>query len=182
MNVKLTFPEALDIQITEGFMRIWQKSEWLNNLAITITRWTSIVMLILMVCIFEGLFLTAGYRTIALESAVLSIVAAFLGRLVNEPIAKLVSRSRPFEELRFTPLAKHDSGESFPSNHSTGAFALAFGCIHVPGYNAVLLILALCLAVSRIYCGLHYASDVMIGTIHGILAASLCLWIAFSWL
>jgi undecaprenyl-diphosphatase len=181
MNVKLTLPETVDVRITKNLMRVWQKSDVANHFAISVTRWTSIVMLALTASVFTGVFLTPEYKIVAVKSAIVSIVAACIGRIANEPVARLASRSRPFEELRFAPLAEHGRGKSFPSNHSTGAFALAIGCAHVPGYNIVLLVLAVLLAMSRIYCGLHYASDVLAGAIHGILAASICLWMMF-WL
>ncbi len=179
MHVKLSFPAAIDVQITKGIIRLWQKNATLNYLVISVARWTSIIMLILIICASQGYLLTAQNREVAFKSAVISIVAAFIGRAVNEPIARLVSRPRPFEEMQFIPLTEHDRGDSYPSNHSTGAFALAIGCIHVPGYNVILLTLAVFLAISRVYCGLHYTSDVFMGTMHGIVIACLCLWIAF---
>ncbi len=183
MQIKLTFPSWLDQQITLYLHQLWAKNCHFDSLAITITRWTPIVMLIIVAGVSQNILLPEPNRPISFQFATLAVVAALLARAVNEPIAKFVSRPRPFEELPIVPLLEHESGESFPSNHATGAFALAVGCIHVPGYSVLLLVLSVCLAFSRVYCGLHYASDVVLGALHGIFAGCFCLWLShWVWL
>jgi undecaprenyl-diphosphatase len=57
---------------------------------------------------------------------------------------------------------------SFPSGHSITAFAMAF-CIgsFYPQLLEALLFLAVCIAVSRIILGMHFLSDVIVGSAIG---------------
>ena len=58
---------------------------------------------------------------------------------------------------------------SFPSGHSMSAFAIAIPlCIFYPELQAPLLILSLSIAVSRVILGMHFVSDVVVGSLLGI--------------
>jgi undecaprenyl-diphosphatase len=59
---------------------------------------------------------------------------------------------------------------SFPSGHSTTAFAVAFSLgSFYPEILPILLVLAINVAVSRIVIGMHYLSDVVVGSGMGVL-------------
>jgi undecaprenyl-diphosphatase len=58
---------------------------------------------------------------------------------------------------------------SFPSGHSMSAFAIAIPiCIFYPELQAPLLVLSLSIAVSRVILGMHFVSDVVVGSLLGI--------------
>jgi undecaprenyl-diphosphatase len=58
---------------------------------------------------------------------------------------------------------------SFPSGHSMSAFAIAIPlCIFYPELQAPLLALSLSIAVSRVILGMHFVSDVVVGSLLGI--------------
>jgi undecaprenyl-diphosphatase len=101
---------------------------------------------------------------------VLGTASAALALLVNQPIAHLVDRTRPYLEhpahAHLLIARSHDP--SFPSDHATGAFALAFGIWLYDGtIGAILLVLAALLSFSRVYVGTHYPGDVVAGALIG---------------
>jgi undecaprenyl-diphosphatase len=59
---------------------------------------------------------------------------------------------------------------SFPSNHAVNNFAAAtfFSSLY-PRYKSVLFITASLVALSRVYLGLHYPSDIIAGAALGII-------------
>ena len=99
---------------------------------------------------------------------------ALLGTLlVNNMILKnLVARTRPYEVIEgLTYIVRKPVDYSFPSGHAGCSFAVA--CVmfrRLPGrYGVPALILAILIALSRLYVGVHYPSDVLFGVISGIL-------------
>ncbi|SES79377.1 undecaprenyl-diphosphatase [Methanococcoides vulcani] len=71
------------------------------------------------------------------------------------------------EDVRFVVEA---SGYSMPSIHSGVAFAAAMFLHQIAGkYSYLLWTVALMMAVSRVFAGVHYPSDVIAGAVLGIL-------------
>jgi len=92
------------------------------------------------------------------SSAILAWVATKVFRL-------FVEMERPFSYFHIDTLIKHPNiFESFPSGHSTIAFALAFSVFF---YNKkigyILLFLAFLISIGRILVGVHYPLDVFVG-------------------
>jgi membrane-associated phospholipid phosphatase len=118
-------------------------------------------------------------RTERRRGAVLATASAALALLVNQPIAHLVERTRPYlahpAHAHLLIARSHDP--SFPSDHATGGFVLAFGVwLYDRTLGTVLLVLAAILAFARVYVGTHYPGDVVAGAAIGIaVAASLYL-------
>jgi len=79
-------------------------------------------------------------------------------------------RARPCNSLSdvLTPLGCTGSF-SFPSNHAVNNFAAAaFFSRLYPNYKTLLFIIASLVALSRVYLGLHYPSDIIAGAAIGI--------------
>jgi undecaprenyl-diphosphatase len=71
-------------------------------------------------------------------------------------------------------LIGREPGPSFPSRHTASAVAMALTTLPVaPRRGAVMAALAAWMGLSRLYCGLHYPSDVLAGAALGALAALL---------
>ena len=70
---------------------------------------------------------------------------------------------------------------SFPSGHAATAFAaaVAVGAFY-PGVRRPLLGLAAVVALSRVYLGVHYASDVLAGTALGVALGLASVWLVRS--
>ena len=105
-------------------------------------------------------------RLAVLGILVLIVVTDQLGyKLLKE----LFQRPRPCKILSdvFTPLGCNGS-YSFPSNHALNNFAAAaFFSTLYKKYKTVLYMVASLIALSRVYLGLHYPSDIIAGAAIG---------------
>jgi undecaprenyl-diphosphatase len=109
------------------------------------------------------------------NAAVLATASAGLALLINQPIAHLVDRTRPYlaHPGHAHLLIARSQDPSFPSDHATGAFALAFAIwLYDRTIGTALLILAAILSFARVYVGTHYPGDVVAGALIGIAVAS----------
>jgi membrane-associated phospholipid phosphatase len=103
------------------------------------------------------------------KAGVLAIGAASL--VVNQPMKLAGNRARPdrpghaVPEARWVPMP---TSTSFPSGHSASAlaFAVAVGDV-VPSLRLPLRAAASTVAFSRVYTGVHYPGDVLVGAATG---------------
>ena len=107
----------------------------------------------------------------AARAGVVAIGAASL--VVNQPMKLAGNRERPdragheVPEARWVPMP---TSTSFPSGHSASAlaFAVAVGDV-VPALRMPLRAAAATVAFSRVYTGVHYPGDVLVGAATGAL-------------
>ena len=100
-------------------------------------------------------------------SAALSVLA---GAAASGLIKDVVDRLRPvFADPGVTALVTTPETPSFPSGHATTAFAAAaaVGAFH-PRLRWPLYGVALLVATSRVYLGVHYGLDVLAGALLGV--------------
>jgi undecaprenyl-diphosphatase len=101
--------------------------------------------------------------------ALLSACAA-LG--ISGLIAHFFYRDRPFITHSVIQLIKHPANASFPSDHATGAFVIATAIwLFRRKDGSIWLFLAACIALSRVWTGVHYPTDVIAGACLGMLSA-----------
>lgn len=111
-----------------------------------------------------------------------SLTAMVLGLVVtNLTIKPLVARPRPWVVMEgFTTVVTSGDMNSFPSGHTTAAFAFAAAlCAVLPQKwaKAAALIAAALMGLSRLYVGVHYPSDVIGGAVIGTLCGLLSAWL-----
>ncbi|HEY3070446.1 MAG TPA: phosphatase PAP2 family protein [Gaiellaceae bacterium] len=102
--------------------------------------------------------------------------AAGLGLLVNQLIGRIWFRERPFAShpAHTVLLAQRSRDPSFPSDHASAAFAIAFVVLFFSlRAGAVFIAWAAAIGLSRILVGLHYPSDVLAGAGIGLACAVL---------
>ena len=102
-------------------------------------------------------------RLRAVESAACGVTG---GILIFHRVKRRVRRKRPrdIEPHCWSQVTTRDQF-SFPSGHSTTAFAvtLSLGCFY-PEIMPVLIVLAANVAISRVVSGMHFLSDVVVGS------------------
>lgn len=104
---------------------------------------------------------------------ILATISLVVNVLVSNVLLKnLVARTRPYEIIEGLKLIiKKQRDYSFPSGHSSGSFALA-SVIYIETPRKIgipAMIIATLIALSRLYVGVHYPTDVFAGMIVGTL-------------
>lgn len=107
-------------------------------------------------------------------AAVGSIIVIFISDQLSSAILKnLFARTRPCSILDariFVDSVGCPSSYSFPSSHAVNNFAIAvFAAKLYPNLKWTLFIIASLVALSRIYVGIHYPSDIFFGALIGAL-------------
>ena len=104
--------------------------------------------------------------------------------LVNDFVLKpLVARIRPYDAVGTLSILVHaESSFSFPSGHTNASFASAIALTMVYGKKGAWAYLpASLIALSRLYVGVHYPTDVLggmiVGTVMGYLVYRLIIYI-----
>lgn len=105
-------------------------------------------------------FARQGFRERVLAAGENALLA--LG--INLAITLGYFHPRPFMVQRVHLLIRHAPETSFPSDHATFMFALAFPLLaeaRLRGAALVLAVLALVGGTARVFCGVHYPFDVL---------------------
>lgn len=112
------------------------------------------------------------------HSLLIAGVAGIVALLINVIIASVWNRPRPFVTLpegSFTKLIPHVPDSSFPSDHTSGSFAFAFASLgnNKKWISTTFMTLAILVMVSRVYCGVHYPTDVLASVVVGFVAGKI---------
>ncbi|GGO57307.1 hypothetical protein GCM10012286_73840 [Streptomyces lasiicapitis] len=148
---------------------------WVQHLA---EVWTELGLLL-----FGVLFVVAWWRARsgeprAVAVAVLAPLGTALAYVISETAKSFVDEERPCRAVSgaLKPLVEcPPHGDwSFPSNHSTIAGAAAVGlALAWPRIAALTLPMAVLMAFSRVFVGVHYPHDVGVGLVLGAVVAFL---------
>lgn len=143
------------------------KYQWLDISMMIMTKYGPYLFAIVLFALFffkkhrRGGIMTASTLTLALGFSFL--------------IGQLWERTRPFvahEDVNV--LLYHAADASFPSDHTTGAFAIAFALwYHHRKLGVTMLILAGLIGISRPFVGHHYPGDVLAGIVVSLIAAQI---------
>lgn len=153
------------------FIQEWIRNDFLTPLMVAVTKlgdsgfiWIALSMVLLL---FKKTR-KAGWI------AFLSIAFCFL---INNLILKnAVARTRPYEVVEGLELLTARADDfSFPSGHACSSFAAASSYYRVLPRKAgvAAMILAVWIAFSRLYVGIHYPTDVLCGALIGIFGSLL---------
>ncbi len=155
------------------------RTSWLDRILLWLTQIGNGAFSFLTV----GIFYLFQQREFALELLFGTLTLWF----TVEAVKALAERTRPFillEEINL--VGWRERGKSFPSGHSSQAFFMASLISHV--FQAGLLLnillygLAVLVAFSRVYIGVHYPRDILAGAILGSVWALLSILVQPYWI
>jgi membrane-associated phospholipid phosphatase len=112
-------------------------------------------------------------------AALTALMAAGVAGLAVSGLKGLADRARPpFADSAIAAVGAIPDSSSFPSGHSATAFAtaVAVGMLY-PRLRIPLLTLAALVALSRVYLGVHYWSDVVAGSLLGVAIGLATVWL-----
>ncbi|WP_025149523.1 undecaprenyl-diphosphatase [Bacillus sp. H1a] len=131
---------------------------------------------------FLGLIIMVYWFTQSRKNKMM-IIQAMVAFVTAEIIGKLVRHLhlnyQPFAVLpNVNKLVDHAVDNSFPSDHTILFFSICFSFWLVRKKTGWLwLVLAFCVAISRIWVGVHYPFDVVTGALIGIISALFSYWL-----
>jgi undecaprenyl-diphosphatase len=140
---------------------------WLDTLAIFFAQYFEWILLFCLI-----LFLVKNFK-----KNLKMIIEAFFGAILAKEIfvdiiRQMFFRSRPFVENQIHSLIEHAVTSAFPSAHA--AFYFAIGTIvylYKKKAGFFFLLAAFFISLARVFAGLHWPSDILVGSLIGILSA-----------
>lgn len=108
----------------------------------------------------------------AKKAALLSLLSMAIALLINQIIGHIYFRPRPFTAHSVTQLIDHSADSSFPSDHTSFAFGIAWLIMFKDRrIGTFALLIGVLVGISRVFVGVHYPGDVLAGALVGLVAA-----------
>ncbi|WP_446897939.1 phosphatase PAP2 family protein [Clostridium sp. LBM24168] len=146
----------------------------IDKIMIAITYLGNMGIIWIIIALF--LIINKRYR----KAGIVTLISVILGAILSEGIIKhVVERPRPFVKFStINLLISKPLSYSFPSGHTTAAFAAA-GILskYFRRYSIEIFTAAFLIAFSRLYLYVHYPTDILSGMILGLLCSKATLYI-----
>lgn len=130
---------------------------------------TAALLILMMLAVKYRYFIIA-----AISNVISALVAQGLKQFIFDDVVRPKKFFEGLQQLYFVPGIDNHMFNSFPSGHTTCAFALYFSfalMVEKKFYKFLLLFLALLTGYSRIYLSQHFFEDVYAGSIIGVTTA-----------
>jgi len=107
-------------------------------------------------------------------AALSGAASAGLALLINQAIAQIWHRPRPYEAHPQVYHLTKSHDPSFPSDHASAAFGIAFGIYFIDRrVGKFFLVVAVLIGFGRLLVGAHYLTDVLASVVVAAIAAGL---------
>jgi undecaprenyl-diphosphatase len=161
----------MDLSIYHSLNDFAYEHAWVGDLAKFFAQYAVFVL----VAVVALIWLAGPGRTGRSErhAAFAAGAATILALIVVQVVNHLYDRTRPFVHHAHHLLIAHGKDASFPSDHTSGAFAIAFTLLlfgrRSLGWAAFAF--SVLIGVARVMVGVHYPTDVLGGVLVGAIAA-----------
>ncbi|HEV8452944.1 MAG TPA: phosphatase PAP2 family protein [Gaiellales bacterium] len=127
--------------------------------------------------VFVGIAFWVALARRRVAPAVAVLAAVFVSQVLSTLMKHAVGRARPsLTHADVHPLVPLPNSSSMPSGHAWIAFAAATVLwVIIPARRAWIVGLAALIALSRVYLGVHYPSDILVGAAGGVATGLLVL-------
>jgi undecaprenyl-diphosphatase len=172
MNAFLSYVNASDLRVSHR-LSFWRPPRWFRLWMRTATRlgdgWLG--LLVGITFLFSG---DRGYDAFGAAA-----VSAAVTNCLLVVLKKRFRRLRPCEHKYTAQFAADEF--SFPSGHSMNAFAFAtVVALAFPPFAGLAFVAAASVAASRVFLGLHFVTDVLVGALLGLLIGTSAAWLVLG--
>jgi undecaprenyl-diphosphatase len=152
----------IDFAVFQAINQFAGKLHWVDQIAVYYSKYGLLLFGAILLFIW---FSERSQQTKARKAVLLAIVSVSAALLINQLIGHIYFRPRPFSDHQVTLLLTKSTDPSFPSDHATGSFALAFSILlfYRRSVGYCMIVLAALLGFSRVYVGTHYPLDILGG-------------------
>ena len=135
---------------------------------------------LLAVCVLAVLIFRYYKKERYLEIAKLCLYALIVSGVIAACLKLLYQSPRPFTVLEnVRQLTIPSEPNSFPSGHASSTFSVVSVLVWILKENLIIVLLlvlfALLIAFSRVYIGVHYPFDVLVGALVGVISGAVIL-------
>lgn len=115
------------------------------------------------------------------KKLVIYLLFPMISLMTSYTFRKTIKRNRPYEEYPIKPFldnTKKKKSFGMPSNHASSAMVIAMACMY---YNVpmgiILMFVSILTGLSRVFAGVHYPFDILVGWSISLIYGSLMLYI-----
>lgn len=165
----------LDFRLFEFVNQFAGRNDLIDQFVLLFSKYGPLLFGFLFVWIW---FSKKGDRLENRTFVLLALTIVLLTLCTNKVLEYSFFRERPFVHHSVTLLIEKSIDDpSFPSNHAAGAFAIAFAIFwRNKKLGLLVMIFALFMAISRLFVGVHYPLDVMVGMMIALFFTLFIIW------
>lgn len=156
----------MDAFLFQKINEIAFRNSWFDALGIFFAEYFSYIVVFCLIA-----FLLWNFKKYY-SMVILAFTAGIVARIITEMIRLFWVRPRPFVENYVKLLVPYLETASFPSGHAAFFFSIA-GIIYFCNKNLGVLffISAFLISITRVFCGIHWLTDIIAGFFVGIFSA-----------